>query len=240
MELDNVLKYQAIDGEIKKLKKELMANENIRIAEDSKRQFGEMKQVVVKNESVATKVCGGYDESLKLYDESNKRAEELLAKLEDENLDDETAEKIIAELNEINEKLAENSEFVASLKKKSEDAVREYSNAQKSGHDLKSKYSAAKEEIKKLEEQFKPRLNKLQEELNDAKKNVEPELLAMYEKLSAENRYPAFVEVYVGDGNTMNCSMCGYSLSLNTQSELKSAGYCVCEKCHRIIYNKKK
>ncbi len=240
MELENVLKYQAIDGEIKKLKKELMANENIKTAEETKRKFSEMKQIVVKNESIATKVCGGYDESLKLYEQSNKRAEELLAKLENEDIDDETAEKIVAELNEINENLAENSEFVSSLKKKGEDAVREYSVAQKNGHDLKTKYSAAKEEIKKLEEQFKPRLNKLQEELNEAKKNVEPKLLEIYEKISAENRYPVFAEVYVGDGNTMNCSMCGYSLSLNTQSELKSAGYCVCEKCHRIVYTKKK
>lgn len=240
MKLDSILKYQAIDLELQKLKKEIQSNENCRIAEDSKRQFNEMKTAVAKNESIASKVYGGYEESLKHYEDTLVKAEELMAKLEDESISEEEAEKIAENLENIKAKLGEITDFIANIKKKGEDAVREFSSAQKSGHELKNKYVQAREELKKLEEEYKPRIAQLQKELAEARKDVDDDLFATYEKVTRENGYPAFVEVYVADGNTMNCSMCGYSISLNTQSELKDRGFCVCEKCHRIIYGKKK
>lgn len=240
MKLDSILKYQAIDLELQKLKKEILTNENCRIAEESKRQFNEMKTAVAKNENIAAKVYGGYEESLKHYEETIVKAEELMEKLEDESLSEEEADKIAENLESIKAKLCDIADFIANIKKKGEDAVREFSSAQKSGHELKNKYVQARDELKKIEEEYKPRITQLQKELAEARKEVDDELFATYEKVTRENGYPAFAEVYVADGNTMNCSMCGYSISLNTQSELKDRGFCVCEKCHRIIYGKKK
>lgn len=240
MELDSILKYQAIDLELHKIKKEMQTNENCRIAEEAKRQFNEMKTAVAKNENIAAKVYGGYEESLKHYEETLKKAEELMEKLDDQSISEEDADKIAENLEAIKLRLGEIADFIANIKKKGEEAVREFSAAQKSGHELKNKYSQARDEMKKLEERYKPQIARLQQELAEARKSVDDELFATYEKVTQEIGFPAFVQVYEADGNTMNCSLCGYSLSLNTQSELRDRGYCVCEKCRRIIYGRKK
>ena len=104
MNLDSILKYQSIDLELRKLKREMQNNENFKIAEDTRRRFNEMKTAVAKSENVATKVYGGYEESLKHYDETLKAAEELMAKLEDETLSDEQADEIAAKLDGIKQK----------------------------------------------------------------------------------------------------------------------------------------
>ncbi|HIW04782.1 MAG TPA: hypothetical protein H9690_02000 [Firmicutes bacterium] len=240
MNLESILKYQAIDIELRKLKREMQSNENYKIAEDARRKFNEMKTVVAKSENTASKVYGGYEESLKYYDEAVRSADELIKKLQDENITDEQAEAAAAKLNEIKARLAEISDFVGNIKKKGESVVHDFSAAQKSGLELKNKYNQARDAMKKLEESYKPKIAALQKQLADARAQMSDADYETYEKASKEAAPPAFVEVYVADGNTMNCSMCGYSLSLNTQSELKERGYCVCEKCHRIIYGKKK
>ena len=86
MNLESILKYQAIDIELRKLKREMQSNENYKIAEDARRKFNEMKTVVAKSENTASKVYGGYEESLKYYDEAVRSADELIKKLQDENI----------------------------------------------------------------------------------------------------------------------------------------------------------
>ena len=240
MELDSLLKYQAIDGELRKIKREMLSNKNCAIAENAKRQFGEMKQVVEKSESVATKVYGGYGESLKHYEETAKKAESLMAKLDSDKLSAEEAEEVVAQLEALKEKLAEIEAYVNSIKKKGEEAVREYKLAQKNGKELKEKYAEAKEQLAKLEEQYKPKIVELQAKLAEAKKAVPAEYLAQYEKLVAENKYPAFVEAYVGDDKTIACTACGYAMPTSAQSDLRQKGFCTCEKCRRVIYYKNK
>ena len=88
MNLESILKYQAIDIELRKLKREMQSNENYKIAEDARRKFNEMKTVVAKSENTASKVYGGYEESLKYYDEAVRSADELIKKLQDENITD--------------------------------------------------------------------------------------------------------------------------------------------------------
>lgn len=240
MNLDSILKYQSIDLELRKLKREMQNNENFKIAEDTRRRFNEMKTAVAKSENVATKVYGGYEESLKHYDETLKAAEELMAKLEDETLSDEQADEIAEKLDGIKLKLAEISDFISNIKRKGEEAVREFSSAQKSGLELKNKYNQAREEMRKIEESYKPKIAALQQQLVSARAAMSDADYEIYEKTAKETALPAFVQAYISDGNTMNCSMCGYSLSLNTQSELKDKGYCICEKCRRVIYGAKK
>ena len=55
MNLDSILKYQSIDLELRKLKREMHKNEHFKIAEDMRRRLNEMKNGVEKRESVATK-----------------------------------------------------------------------------------------------------------------------------------------------------------------------------------------
>ena len=54
MNLESILKYQAIDIELRKLKREMQSNENYKIAEDARRKFNEMKTVVAKSENTAS------------------------------------------------------------------------------------------------------------------------------------------------------------------------------------------
>ncbi len=240
MDLDNLLKYQAIDVELKKLQREMNANENCKKADDAKRRFNEMRTVVEKSENVATKVYGGYAESVRHYDETLKKAEELISRLEDDSLPEEEAEKIAENLTAINKKLGEIAAFIENIKKKGETAVHDYTAAQKNGRKLKEEYSAARDQLQKLEGEYKPKIDQLQKKLAEARGKVDEKLLATYDRIVKEVGLPAFVEVYDSGSGDKNCTFCGMSLSLNTKSELNDNGYCVCEKCHRIIYGKKK
>ena len=240
MDLDNLIKYQAIDVELKKLQRDMNSNENCKKADEAKRRFNEMRAVVAKSENVATKVYGGYAESVRHYDETLKKAEELMAKLEDEATSEEEAEKIVENLVAINKKLGEIAKFIESIKEKGETAVREFSAAQINGRKLKEEYSAARDQLQKLEDENRPKIEELQKRMSEARSKVSEKLLETYDKVSSEVGLPAFVEVYESASGDMNCAYCGMSLSLNTKSDLKDSGYCVCEKCRRIIYSKKK
>jgi|GEM_PF-3355103 len=240
MELDSILKYQAIDGELRKIKREIISNESVKAAGEAKREFNEMKQVVVKSEAVATKVYGGYAESLKHYEETVKKAESLMVKLDGESLSDDEAEEIVAQLEALKGKLGEIADYIYNIKKKGEDALREYKQAQKSGKELKSQYEEANKVRTELEEKYRPQIEKLEKELIEARKQVPPALMAEYEKIVKEDKiFPPFAEAYENSDKTIACSRCGYTLPGNAQSELKQNGTIVCN-CKRIIYYKPK
>lgn len=236
MELDSILKYQAIDGALRKINREIISNESVKAAGEAKREFNEMKQIVVKSEAVATKVYGGYEESSKHYEETVKKAEALMAKLDSETVSDEEAEEIVAQLEALKGKLGEIADYIYNIKKKGEDAVREFSQAQKSGKALKSQYEEANKVRTALEEKYRPKIAELENALAEARKKVPAELMAEYEKIVKEDKtFPAFAEAYENSDKTIACSRCGYTLPANAQSELKQNGTIVCN-CKRIIY----
>ena len=240
MELDSILKYQAIDGELRKIKREIMTDKSVQAAEKAKREFGEKKQIVLKSEAVATKVYGGYEESRKHYEETMKKAESLMAKLDGDEVSDDEAEEIVAQLEALKGKLGEIADYIYNIKKKGEDAVREFSHAQKSGKELKAQYDEAKKVRDQLEEKYKPQLEKLEKELNEARKSVTAELMAEYERVTKEDKiFPAYVEAYENLDKSLSCSRCGYTLPGNAKSDLMQKGTIVCN-CRRIIYYKPK
>lgn len=239
MDFNSLLKYQETDIELRKLKKEMLGGNGAKTLDEAKRRFNDMKQVVAKNENLAAKVYSGYNESVKHYEQTCKKAEDLIAKLDNDDLTEEQADAVMASLESIKAKLAEIEGFIMNIKKKGEDAVKEYTNAQKDGKEIKDRYTVAKDELKKREEVFAPKIEQLQKELSDARKKVPAEILEKYEKITAEGVFPPFAPAYVDASKSINCSACGFGLPLDQQSELREKGYCRCDKCRRVIFLRK-
>lgn len=235
MKLDNLLKYQEADLACKKLLDEIRGNSDYREMKKYKNEFNIAKQKVSDSETLASTVISTYSGANEYLEKNSRRAEELCALLENENISEEEEKAAVSELESLRTAFAEWEKKAAQLKSGADKALMEYSGAQKSGKSARDSYSAAKENYEKFKASKEDELQKLKSERDKLESGVDSELLEVYKSLTAENKYPAFVPA-LGDENSPVCSGCGMMLADAGKNDLKNKGYCRCETCRKIIY----
>lgn len=227
--LNDLLEYQKVDGELRKIEQELAASE-------------ERKKYIQ-----AKKFMESAREKLEAQD---KRAVELKAMRDRLTQRLEETSKAIDEYAELDEMLEGGADI--SFYKKNAQALSEKLRALKSElNTLLSDISAASEEYKKFKEQtiamqkqFKEYNEKFKEvkgaraaeageitkQLEKIAKSIPAEILEKYQQKRKERIFPILVPLTAG-----RC-ICGMDLSLAQQGKLAGGNVIECEHCRRFIY----
>lgn len=234
MKLSKLLEYQKADMERKKLSDEITGNPDYKKMKTYKEEFNSAKQKVSDSESAAASLVSSYNGAVEYFERNAARVEELLTALSS-GLDEEEEKRTVAELEALSAAFSEWEKKAAQFKAAADKALMEYSGAQKSGKSARAAYAAAKQNYEKFKTSKEDKLKELKDKCAQLESAVEPELLAVYKSITAENRYPAFVPA-LGDNDSPVCGACGMMLAGNAQIDLKNNGYCRCETCRRIIY----
>ena len=230
MKNENLLKYQEVDGQLKKLIVDInQCEESVKgkklglFLKDSEEKIKKMDKRAEELNSLIQKLKANYKQSVEKLVELEEGVGQAIDK---------------DELNYVSKKLAELTKTIAGIEKELSNAVREMGDISKRYDEIRSKVPSAKAEYKKCREMFEqrkkdsePQVSALKQQLAELEKGIDPKMLAEYQKLRGQNIYPVFVPL---SGN--NCGGCRMDLSIGEVGKIEAQGYVVCENCHRIIY----
>ena len=227
--MQEIIKYQQIDMQIKKLNNELASSKNKKGAGEMQQYLKDGQAKLLKLEEVAENLTKQYEKAVKLYNDFVNKLEILTKSVESVGL--EKVEELENTINNFktNSEALENN--IGALANKMNQANKEIetlmNNAKKAKHNL----DVYKTNYTKEKAQIEPEVAKLSKELLDQKAKVDKVLLAKYLQKSEGKTGPVFVPETNG-----KCGGCRMEISASKRSELKAKGVIECENCGRLIY----
>lgn len=230
--INELLNYQAIDADLKKIENELLESPERKKAVSAKKYLDGVEESVNKLDDKAKMLSDEYQAQLSLLETFKEQEQELilaLSSVSDQNQAEyliKTAEKLIAQIKKINAEIATLSQSVQAvmkeyvgIKQNTKAAQAQYNENGKKYNELKASKQAEKEQVEK--------------KLNELKAKIDPKLMELYLKKRANKIYPVVYEV---TGEV--CGACNMSLSLSELNKLKNGDVIECDQCGRILYRK--
>lgn len=231
MKMENMLKYQEIDGQIKKIVYKLNHSEEcVRgkklglFLKESEEKLKKMDRRAEELTALIQKLKAAYQQSIKDFDDMEKGVEQAIDK---------------EELNYLSKKLNEVQKSLSSIEKDINGAVKEMEDISRRYDDLRGKVPSAKAQYKEcrgkfdeMKKQVEPEVSALKAQLQALEKEIEPKVLENYQKLRSQNIYPVIVPLVGGN----KCGGCQMEVSIGATGKLDSSGFVVCENCQRLIY----
>lgn len=228
--IEELLKYQQLDGELRKLQKELASLPERQKATDLQNQLkaGQNRLAVV--EQNAQKASENFSKAKAYYDDLFLKIDTLSKSIGEADLNKakdlqraksnfyQMIEKLEKELSKINAQLTMvNNEYNSIIKN---------AKIAKTGLDaVRVKFAESKQKIE-------PQIEKLKSELSLQAKKIDKNTLDKY-LAKRENKFPVFVENING-----TCGGCRMAISASKMREFSSSDYIECENCGRIIIKK--
>ena len=233
MKMENMLKYQEIDGKIKKIIYGLNhSDESLRgkklgqFLKESEEQLKKMDRRAEELTSLVNKLKTTYQQSIKDFDELENGVGNAIDK---------------DELNYLSKKLTDVSRSIATIEKDVNAAIKEMDDISKRYDELRGKvptarsqYMECKEKFEALKKQREPEVSALRAELQTVEKEVDAKTLEIYQKLRKQGIYPVLVPL-VGANK---CGGCQMEVSIGATGKLDENSFVVCENCQRLIYKK--
>ncbi len=227
-----MLTYQELDRELNRLERDLRKN-------DFYLKRKKLKAMQAEYEDKLNKL------DQKAFELKNQlaNARNLMQKItnfileQNKELDEVESE---SELNYMNKKLAENMDALTAVEndikrilKEGEEVARNFEAISAEIPKIIAGIKKCNEEFAKATEAVKPRVTELKQRQAELRKLINPEVFAMYKKLSESQIHPVFVPLQDG----VRCGGCRMEMPRGVvESKMQVNKYMVCEHCGRIIY----
>ena len=222
---ENLLKYQEIDIKLKRLLDSLEKSDANKKMEQARAEFNIAKKTVLDSEKEAEGVIGVYETLSSQIAEINEKNKEL--ELIIENVDADELDGFSEQIETVKENVVALEKRLSEIKANAEKLIRTFQEANTMGLKMRDYFNSAKADYSELVKAAEPEVNALKKKLKELEPEISEELFAKYKAITSDNKYPAFVEVYDGDG-TYSCTGCGLQLSQKNTSELNEKGICTC------------
>ena len=232
MQLKEILDYQKIDMQIRKIQNDLKANGDRQNASKMQDYLRDNHARMLAIEEGSASMLSVISKATTSYNDMAKKIEELLktaSKAED-------ADSIRAALESANT-LAQNcmkfERDAENLKSRLEKMVEESDQLMKNSVTAKNNFNIYKARYDKAKKDTEPELAKLVAERDRIGKTIENDLLLKYNQ-KVESKAPVFVANTLG-----RCGRCQMEISGSRLKQLKEKGIVECENCGRYIYDLK-
>ncbi len=227
---NELLEYQQLDGELRKIEQELASTEEWK-------KFSQAKKFIDSAQVRLESLDKHAMELRTLRDDLANRAEEMT--------------KTIAEYADLDEILEESGGDISFYKKNAQSLLEKLRNVKGELNKLLSEVNSVSEEFKKLKEQtiamqkqrkeYNEKFKKLRDaraeevknlsaKLDAVSKNIAPPILERYKQKRKERIFPIVVPLK-GD-----FCICGFEFPKYHQSELAGGNVVECENCRRFVY----
>lgn len=233
--LEVLLKYQELDIKLKRTFDALEKSDASKRMEQARNEFNNAKKTASDCAREAENVIADYKLCSAQLTTINEKIKECELTLE--NVEFNELGEFAQQLEELKDRVITLDKKLHDLKLLSEKLVKGYQDAGTIGNKMKNYFNSAKAAYTELKKNSEPTINSLKEQLRTLEPQIDEEILKNYKAITAENKYPAYVEVYLSDG-TYSCTGCGLQLSQKNTSELNEKGICTCETCRRKIFKR--
>lgn len=232
MNIENLLKYQKVDGELYKLEQRLVQSQYKKKAAEL---AGIAKQSQVKStqlENEAEKLSRDIEDIKKNFDINQKKLQQILSTdIENASLQE------LENLNSLRNKLMGNLNILEKMLQKCAENINrilaEFNKTKKTFDSAREQYAVCKQKMEEESKAILPEQETLKKQLLALEKDVNPSLMAEYKKKRQDNIFPVVVPLENGGF----CGRCRMELAKVAISRIKEQGVITCEHCKRFIYS---
>lgn len=230
--MQEILKYQDIDSEIKKIEAQIADNANRKNALKMQQFLKDAQTKLAELEKRADDTIKAYNQYKEIY---NKMAKNLEVAEKNAGSDDiSKSEGLLEAIDTIASNLTKLDKEMASIMANCASIQNEVSSIMKSARTAKANLQKYKDEFAKYKEEMDVKIAGLKEKLAEQAKKVDKTLLSKYKQKSVEKTNVFVAEV------SGKCGGCRMEISASKLNTLKANGFIECENCGRIIYTKNK
>ena len=227
--MQEIIKYQEIDMNLKKLESELRSSANRNKASEMQQYLKDSQNKLVSLDDNAKALAEQYDKAVKIYNDFATKLDNLI-----KEVDKASADKVDA-LNALVEKFSADAakleNHISTLQGRMNAVAREVDNIMNNAKKAKHNLEVYRAQYAKEKEQLDPKINSLKQELAKQKEKVPADLLAKYNTKSDGKILDIFVPEING-----RCKGCRMEISAGKMSKLSKEGVIECENCGRYIY----
>ncbi len=227
--LQELLEYQRLDGELRKIEMELNATEEKKKLSQAKIVMRNAEQRIAAQDKRAVELKALRDSLIARVDETSKAiaeysdVEELVEGGGDVGFYKKSAQQLMDRVRsmkgELNKLFAEIEQLTA-----------EYKKLMEQGKLMSRQKREYTEKFKEVQAKYADRIEQLNSQMEEMAKKIPPEILDRYRQKRKEKIFPVLVPL-----NGDMC-VCGMDLPLAQRNKLAGGNVIECENCHRFIY----
>ena len=230
--LDNILEYQKKDAQQVALQKQLSESPAKKVVNQMVEYVRNAQQKLVQIEKRASELLVEFEE-LKNQLEKHTKTVDSLTKLRLDNMDEKELKNCENDTVDINAQILNIEKSISTLGKRISTILTEFEDTKRQGNNAKKKYEQGLKSYNELAGKQEPVIRKLQNDLANLEKTVDPKMLAKYKELRGDKKFPIFVPLM-----SNSCGGCSMELPSSKLDKIKATGMLECENCHRIIFVK--
>lgn len=229
--LQELLEYQRLDGELRKIDLELNATEEKKKLNQAKVVMRNAELRIAAQDKRALELKALRDSLIARVDETTKAiseysdVEELVEGGGDVAFYKKSAQQLTEKLRslkqELNKMLAEVEQLTA-----------EYKKLMEQGKQMNKQRKEYAEKYKEVQSKYTGRIEELNKKMEETAGNIPADILERYRQKRKEKIFPVLVPL-----NGEMC-VCGMDLPLAQRNRLAGGNVIECENCHRFIYNR--
>lgn len=224
--VDNILKYQELDRQIRLLEKESanmqekqIMNKMIAFVKDAQNKSGEL-------ENNAKQLVDDYKKTKAEYDKVLANIQKLISS-------DAQNEKTLGIINTYSSDLYMLERKLNIIVTKTQEVLKQFGVAKNNVIKAKQKHKECKEKYDAKVNEITPKIAKLRQEQKSLEGSIDEKMLSKYKSVLHDNIFPVLVPV-----SNKLCGGCRMEIPMGKMDKLKNDGFIICEQCGRVIYNK--
>jgi predicted nucleic acid-binding Zn-ribbon protein len=225
-----LLKYQTIDANLKKIETELSGSEERKKAVSAKKYIDGVEDNVNKLDDRSKELVSAYEQATNEQLKLKEQQEDLMRSLEeaeDENAVNfllKKAEELIAKIKTLGKKATQIEAEIQSV-------LKEYATIKNTSKAAQNQYSEYSVKYSELKKSLKDKNDAVVAQLEELKAKVDGALMERYLKKREGKMYPI---IYKIRGNS--CGACNMELSAAELNKLKKGEVIDCGNCGRMLY----
>ena len=229
--MEEILKYQELDVEIKKIEAEVMDNKDRKNALKMQQFLKDAQSKLVELEKRADETIKAYNQYREIYNKMAKNLE--VAEKNAGSGDVSKNEGLLEAIDTITNNLNKLDKEMSAVINNCTSIQNEVSSIMKSARTAKANMQKYKEDFAGYKVEMDGKIAELKEKLAVQAKKCDKTLLAKYKQKAAEK-----TNVFVPKVSN-KCGGCRMEISASKLNKLSAEGFIECENCGRIIYVKK-
>ena len=231
--LEQLLKYQDVDAGLRKIETELAGSEARKKAVTAKKFLESVEETVAKLDVKAAELAHIY---AKMQDESkalSEQREEFMGALEHAE-DENGINYLLKKVDELYAKVKNLSQEAQKVSDAMQAIYKEYASVRTNIKTAQAQYSENAKIYGELKASRQDERARIEQELKEIEKGVDPTLMARYKAKRAAKMFPIVYEVR-GDF----CGACNMELPKSILSHLKNGALIECDQCGKLLYVEK-
>ena len=232
--MNKILEYQRLEGELINIEKKIANSTAMKMVDQENEKSNTARNEMKELDKKAGDLIASF-QKLQGIMKTNIQNIEYLEKQKVEVSDREKLKKVYDNIKKVNDNLNIIEQRLNNINKDIEFVLKKFKRVKETADSSKTKKMQAQTQLDQLKQNATMQKEKLQQQMKNIEKTIEPRLFENYQKARKENVFPVYVQA-IEEKDGMRCGGCKTVLPIGRMGKLKDNGFVECEECRRTIY----